>query len=90
MWSLMDKIKFKPVCILMDFNHMRVWERKNRYFFSFFLFIIVSDCFRASKTVRRYQDIVNCHTVVKRGFYKDKGCARLSLDTESKTNSAGL
>lgn len=32
MWSLMDKIKFKPVCILMDFNHMRVWERKNGLF----------------------------------------------------------
>lgn len=36
MWSLMDKIKFKSVCILMDFNHMRVWRGKNRFFFFFF------------------------------------------------------
>lgn len=33
MWSLMDKIKFMSVCILMDFNHMRVWGEKNRFFF---------------------------------------------------------
>lgn len=42
MWSLMDKIKFMSVCILMDFNHMRVWGGKIDFFFFSSLCLIAS------------------------------------------------